>query len=319
MKREMIFAAGTVILWLGLYVFVRGVWRDGWRVAKSIDWSSHASPRPPVASVPAPAPMPPPEPPIVLARREIPGIVSRVYAALDDGNPLSLRPVLSERAKNDFQVFDAICKPYTYRAHYIENIIERPENRFEVRVRVLVKPTDERAYVLVFVNKGGSFVLDAVGDPPESWFAEDKERAIEVARQFVYAAKAGKADVLSKLAPAGMDVTGFVTDKCWRQFFYDVGDVRAGAELESFKGLKVKVTMNLDLAGVFGWKGIGSSYFYVERVEDDYKIVAADPRGNTFGFYMPLEGCRDLTHFAKVEDPNLEARTLARFNLQGGN
>src|SRR5258708_26117258 len=77
------------------------------------------------------------------AKKQIPQALQSIYSALDQGNPISVRASMSNDLADNTAKLDAICKPFTYRAHYVEAIIERPQKRFEVRVRVLFKPLEE--------------------------------------------------------------------------------------------------------------------------------------------------------------------------------
>jgi hypothetical protein len=300
-------ATGTVLLRLGWVAFILGCLGAGFVLL-------HAPTQPrPAATGPV---ISPPEPAIVAARRIIPKIVAGVYMALDHGAPSAVSAVLSPNVRNNFQILDAICRPYTYRAHYIENIIERPDNHFEAWVRVLFKPLDERAYVLTFQHQRGLFVLDGIAEPPPNWFQEDEDRAIELSRQFVFAAKAGNQDVLSRLVTADMPIATFVTEECWRNFFEDVGEPTLDSvKLTSYKGQKIKVAMRMDLPGVLGYHtgGYGTGYFTFERIASTFKIVAVDPIGSTL--LMPLRDACPSGTPKVVEDPNLEARTLKRFHL----
>jgi hypothetical protein len=304
---KQIAAMGTVLLWLGWCAIVIGLLGTGFTLVTTVHWSEFFPPQPSGSGATLPT-SPPVEAPIIVARRIIPGIVDRVYKALDGGTPSSLQSVLSPRAQNNFQLFDAICRPYTYRAHYIENIVEGPYNMVEVWVRVLFKPIDEHAYVLTFQNQGGSLVLDQVHDPPPNWFDEQKERAAELVHQFVSAAQAGRVDVLSHLVTADLPTAAFMTDPCWQlqlhHFSYQVPRVDQ-ITLRSYKGLKTEVNVS------------GPGTFLVEPINGEYKIVGAFLMfGST---YMASDQtCNDVSRMRGAEDPNLETRTLERFHLRGG-
>jgi hypothetical protein len=49
------------------------------------------------------------------------------------------------------------------------------------------------------------------------------------------------------------------------------------------------------------------------------KIVSADPRGDYNMLFLPEEECPDKSVLHKVEDPNLEEKTLRRFGLRASN
>lgn len=246
-----------------------------------------------------------PEPPLGAARRTISGIVERIYKELDEGNPSSLEADLVPSAQHDFQMFDAICKPYTYRAHYIENMVERPNGTVEVWVRVLFKPLDEHAYSLLFVRgRDGRFALSGVRNSPENRFYEDKARAVELVHRFISAAQAGRADVLSGLVSADMATDRFVTDPCWQlqlqKFGYELPRVDE-ITLTSYKGLKVRVDVG------------GPGTFFVERVNGEYKIVGALVLLK-WTYAASGKTCPN-PDIQGVEDPNMETRTLRRFHV----
>ena len=215
--------------------------------------------------------------------------------------------MLSPGARNNFTLFDSICKPYTYRAHYIENVIERPNHQFDVWVRVLLKPIDEQAYVLTFQDQDGSFFLTGIGDPPPNWFGEQKEHAAEVVRQFVYGMKAGREDVVSHLVTSDMQ-KDFISDRCWKlqfqKFNYEIGSMNY-VNLTSYEGLKIRVQPS------------GPGAFLVEQIKGEYKVVTAFA-GIEHAYVASNDDCvagRDTDKMKPVEDPNLEARTLERFHL----
>ena len=195
--------------------------------------------------------------------------------------------------------------------------MERQSGEFQVRTRVLFDPIDEHAYVLLFSFFQGRFVLADVAESNDDWFGAEKQAAVELARNFIFAAKAGKEDALSRLVSPGIPISSFVTDSCWQQFFHDTEEPRVNTvALKSYKGLKIEVDLNLSPAAGFGFHDIGQAYFVVDRVDGEYKIVGADPRGDYNNFWHPDEVCRDKSVLTKTEDPEIESRTLARFRLK---
>jgi len=281
---------------------------------KKIDWSK-LGPPPAGPAVPAPS-APVPEAPVVVARRMIPGMLTRICQALNEGNPSSVQGMIAPNARNNFQMFDTICKPFTYRAHYIERIVERPNNVIQAWVRVLAKPLDERGYALDFKNENGSLVLVDVADPPEEWFGPELSEARDLARRFMYASMAGRRDVLESLVPPGVDISHFADGPCWQTILG--GQVKAySAKMISYKGLQAEVTI--------GGAQTQSFSFLVGSVDGQYKIVS--PYHNVKNEYVlnydPKQVCGSSTwefmhNLGQTEDPNLATRTLARFNLQGG-
>ncbi len=60
------------------------------------------------------------------AKQAIPASLTRIYQLLDEGNSQALRPLVSADIVNQTNQLDQICRPFTYRTHYIQSIVERP-------------------------------------------------------------------------------------------------------------------------------------------------------------------------------------------------
>ena len=244
------------------------------------------------------------------ARQVIPGILDRIYKALDQGNPQSVRSLLSVDVANNSEKLDAICQPFTYRAHYVESIIERPHQWFEARVRVLFKPIDEHAYVLLFSVSQGRFFLNDILDPPNNWFASQEAAAIEIARKFIYAVKAARLDVIRQLVTADLD-TSLISTADYKSEFDQISGVEVkDVSMKAYKGLKAEVRgiTTQPIICYSNWT------FLVDRVEGEYKIVK--------WHYEPVVGCFPLfgpRFEAAPEDPYLEENTLKRFGLAKDN
>src|SRR5579864_927731 len=138
------------------------------------------------------------------AKKQLPQALQAIYSALDQGNPLSVHNLMSNELASNTAKLDTICKPFTYRSHYVEGIIERPQMRFEVRVHVLFKPLEERVYLLWFGLSGTGFQLQDVADPPADWFQSQLTAAEQVVRKFVYAVNAGRNDVVQQIVAPGL-------------------------------------------------------------------------------------------------------------------
>lgn len=257
------------------------------------------------------------------AKSLIPAILTRIYQSLDEGNPQGVHQFLADAIANDAQRLDWICHPFTYRAHYIEAIIERPGLMFEVRAHVLVKPLDEKVEVLTFHPNQGRLSLVQISDATDDWIGPEKEAAIQTVRNFIYAAKAQRADVLAALVGSGLDASQYTANACWRQALVRVTEVgSASAGLESLKGLKIKVSASLSIeTRVF--TGV-EAFFWVDRINDQYRIVAAQPMRNPSFILTPAilfndspEACRHVGEkfFTPVEGTELENETLERFGL----
>ena len=257
------------------------------------------------------------------ANEAIPAILRQIYAALDQGNPRAAGLALTDALLGDSKRLDLICKPFAYRAHHMEAILERPNQEFHVRTRVLFRPVEERAYTLIFHARQNRFVLYDVAEPSEDWFAPDKAEAAELARRFVYAGKAGRHEVLRELVSAGVKSVHFTTDPCWKQFFARTTKAEVERlELVFHQGLKVRVWVRTSPM-------IGHARFLVEHLDGQYKIVGFNHPGaycstETRGKPGPRAGISEiLAHLAgaetrrleEFEDPNLETYTLNRFGL----
>ena len=257
------------------------------------------------------------------AKQAIPGILTKIYSSLDQGNPQAIRPFVSPQIAGNASTLDGICRPFTYKAHYIEAIIERPGQRFEVRVHALFQPFDERASVLVFRPFQGNFQLTGTNSTMDEWFGPSKEAAIQVARNFIYAAKAQQAGVLAGLVASGLDVSQYTSNACWREALQRIVDVTdAHAELAQRKGLKIRVGVNVTVqTRVFT---TAQANFWVDRANDQYRIVAAEPLHDPSFILRPAilfndcpTSCRGMNEgfFTVLEGSGLEDDTLKRFGL----
>jgi len=252
------------------------------------------------------------------AKQAIPVILTKLYQALDQGNPQAIQAFTSPQIAQSSETLDAICRPFTYKAHYIEAIVERPGQNFETRVHGFFQPFHENVYVLTFHPYHGSFQLYAMHEATDDWFGPAKEAAIQLARNFIYAAKAQRADVLTTLVAPDVDVARYTVNPCWRELFQMVSEVRnANAVLESHAGVKVAVHATVSLTkGSDEW-----AEFWVDNLGGQYKIVSAEPmRAPEFIFGMfnaPPAACRgvDRDVFSPARSPSMEQDTLKRFGL----
>lgn len=233
------------------------------------------------------------------AKKQIPGILQTIYSALDQGNPSAVHVSVSNEVENNSAKLDAICKPFTYRAHYIEAITERPNRRYEVRTHVLFKPLDERAYVLWFGVSGGTFQLQDVTDPPDDWFQPQLKSAEEVVRKFVYAVNAGRTDVEQQIVTPSLSAR--------------LGSSKTLSAIQSSQISQVS-TQQLRIQYYKGFK-IGNEIW----VHETGKLCCA-----TYTFLLePIQGALRIVAWTsgrggdsyEVEDPALEYATLTRFGI----
>jgi hypothetical protein len=248
----------------------------------------------------------------------IPPLTRRIFAALDEGNPSSLADIADADLLRNAQVLDMLCKPFTYRAQYVETVVERPDQGFEARVRALFKPMNERSFALTFrpggpgrlvlamvqgFEKAGSWNLASRGvfeDNPA--FVPDIEIASQTVRKFIYATAAGRVDVMRDLLSPGL-AAAMEHDL---EDLAGIGDGSSISEWDAFvrsdRGLKVQVAFRLRTKSSRGCGPHG--YCLVEQIGGEPKIV-----GTRWG-----EGCTQEMG-RSVEDPAIERYTLERFGL----
>ncbi|MCP2520873.1 hypothetical protein NLC82_04305 [Candidatus Aminicenantes bacterium AC-335-A11] len=232
------------------------------------------------------------------AKQRIPLILNKIYQDFDQGNLSASSSFISPDIFSNSKILDTICKPFTYRAHYIESIIERPNNRFEVRIRILFQPMEEHAQVLVFRTKQDNFILESISEYPEEWFTTWKEQAKELVRKFYYAMKANRQDVLKELVsseeliyPKFFDFGGRIRFRKVIQKELD----KLESRIVSYKGLKVYIS-----TGEFNYSKWS---FYVDNINGENKIVE----------WKFSEGIFNPHVHAQATDPNIEFYTLDRF------
>ena len=246
------------------------------------------------------------------AKQSIPTILKSIYEALNNGDIGATRLLVSSELINSTEKLEAICKPFNYRAHYIEAMVERPDQVFEVRAHVLLRPLDEYAYSLLFRISQDRFYLADVIEPSENWIDPQKKIAEELARKFIYAARAGRQDILKQIVSPAFDTTPFITDPCWKVFFENINQITyPSVSIEADRGRKLKVELFLDACSN------AQGTFVVDRIDGEYKIVKADPYGHSICFGLHAEaGNKCSSTFPEiVEDRNLEEYTLRRFGL----
>ena len=234
------------------------------------------------------------------AKQKIPEILKSIYKSLDQGNPKEVRLLLSDALINNSEMLDRVCKPFTYRAHYIESIIERPKQEFDARVRILFQPIEENAYTLVFGLADDSFYLKGFRESDtDEWFRPWETEAKEIARKFIYAAKSGKQDVISHLATKNLNISSLLTEyqEALQENVIKIKDLHA--EIVNYKGLKVEVKTE----SVGQWLGVHYLYwtFLVDRIDGESKIV----KWKIYKWGLDAE----------AEDSSLESYTLKRFGL----
>ncbi len=149
------------------------------------------------------------------AKQAIPSVLKRIYQSLDQGDPQAVRPLVSTQIGDSADRLDEICRPFNYRAHYIQSIIERPGQNFETRVRVLFRPFEEKAQIFTFRPNHGTFFLAQVeGDR----LRPEKEAAREAVRQFIFAVQGGRWDVAARYASPHLPIDQMKAPE-WQEYF----------------------------------------------------------------------------------------------------
>ncbi len=234
------------------------------------------------------------------AKAAIPDILKPLYAALSEGNSSAAAAFMSPQLAADAAKLDKICKPFSYKAHYVESVIERPSKIYEARTRVLMEPMEEDAYVLIFERQGERFVLTDVRQPDETWFSPLLTATSDLARKFFYAARLKKVDLLPQFISAGVS-TAAVYDPDVRYCLespdnLDLGEVK----VVEYKGLKGEVEGNVHVSCY-------SVKFLIDRVGSNFKIVSWNVHRG-LGCSAPQKDWGGI-------DPNMESYTLQRFGL----
>jgi hypothetical protein len=231
------------------------------------------------------------------ARRTIPIEVATIYRSLDEGNPQGARQFLSSDILNDAHHLDQICIPYTYRAHYIASIVERPGDLFETRVRVLIKPFKEVAQIFWFRASDGVFVATGV-DPDQ--FSTDAEQAKESVRQFIFAAKGGRWEIAAHYASPHLPLDPLKSPK-YTAYFDKITTANASFDKTLNEG-GIRLLIRVDVRG-------GLWYLPDFLVDPSTGLIV-----RAF-FRSPENIYSEVPDPAGVTDPDFEAYTLKRFGL----
>ena len=232
------------------------------------------------------------------ARQTIPIVVATIYRSLDGGNPQGARQFISPEIFNDAHQIDEICIPYTYRAHYIASIVERPGDLFETRVRVLVKPFKEVAQVFWFRASNGVFVLTGV-DPDQ--FSTEAEQAKESVRQFIFAVKGGRWEIAAHYASPNLPLDPLKAPK-YAAYFDKITTANASFDKTLYEG-GIRLLIRVEVQG-------GLSYLPDFLVDPSTGLIV-----RAF-FRSPENIYSEVPDPVGVTDPDFEAYTLKRFGLE---
>lgn len=238
------------------------------------------------------------------AKKEIPEVLAAIYADLDQGEVTKASARMTSKVSGNTQVLDGLCRPFTYKAHYIAAMAERPGKRVEVRVRSLFTPLEEHADILEFVRQDGRFLLDAVQHEPDSWLGPMKASAADTARKFAFAAAAGRRDVVEALSAPSLDIRALMQPECLEALAKAKDLSNPRVEFANDKGLKAVV----GFGGYGSWGGkaihvdtIGGKDLVV-RFQAPCEIAVVSPRGR-------------VRQQVTAEAPGLQQMTLDRFGL----
>jgi TonB family protein len=229
------------------------------------------------------------------ARRDIPGILTRIYQSLDEGNPQAARAFLSGDVLSDARQLDGICLPFSYKADYVASIIERPGPVFEARGRTLFKPSSAKAQVFTFQPYMGSFMLLRVENDN---FAAEIESAKEAVRQFIFAVRAGRWDVASRYASPGLPLEQMKSPK-WEEYFSKITSANASHDGTLTKG-GILLLIRVDVRNY-------SSYLPDFLVDPETGLIV-----RAF-FRSPENLFSQLPDPAGFTDPDLERNEMKRF------
>ena len=247
--------------------------------------------------VPGGPPAEPAQLTLQVARSVIPAILTNIYRSLDAGDPQAARQYLSGDVLNDAHRLDAICMPFSYRAHYVSSVIERPGPVFEARVRTLFKPFETRAQVFSFVPYMGSFMLTQVQKDPLS---AEIESARETVRQFVFAVRAGRWDVAARYASPGLPLEQMKSPQ-WSEYFGKISRADVSSDdTRTKEGLLLLIRMEVRS---------DTSYLPDFLVDPETGLIV-----RAF-FRSPENIFSQLPDPAGFTDPDTEANFLKRFGL----
>jgi hypothetical protein len=228
--------AGNGLIVLGLLLFLA----SGFLGLKSLSSSALAGHQ--VAEV-----GPTPEAALDVAKKEIPEVLNRIYSALNDGRPGDVAPFVAREMLNTSSL-DSLCQPFTHRAHYIASIVERPDGSFLARERVLLKPFNEKAGLMLFKESSGRFLLVAARDDP---FTQEQEEAKEAVRQFIFAARAGKWDIVSRYASLHLPIDTLKEPE-WEAYLAGITKAEVDAiEIRRDRGIFMRLSVSVRGAGIW--------------------------------------------------------------------
>jgi len=241
------------------------------------------------------------------AKQVIPGEIKKIYRALDAGDSRSLAGEVNPQLLGQSIWLDQICKPYSLRGHYIERIVELRNGVFEVRVHALFRPVEEQEDTLQFVASNGTLILQRVQHLPPEWIEEQKRNAIEVARRFINAARAGKQDLASKLTSRHLDISPLFEEGDYATRLADVNSiVELGAGVQQDEGVKIGLNITTGRRKFCGdlW------HLVIDPTTSRYEVVEWE--------FVPIFGCYNVIgppNREKHIDPYLAEYTLKRFGL----
>jgi len=115
--------AGLILLWITISFFRSGSTAEGTLEALPATTRDGAASRGAPVAPPVTRPAPSSVPLLEIAREQLPPLVQEIFAALNDGNPKKVALYLSKEVLSEAETQDEMCRPYSYRAHYIERIL----------------------------------------------------------------------------------------------------------------------------------------------------------------------------------------------------
>jgi hypothetical protein len=242
------------------------------------------------------------------AKQMIPKELKGLYRALDAGDPRSLTGHIAPQLLSQMMLLDQICKPYSYRGHYIESIVERGDGIFEARVHALFQPVDEQEDIFQFAAPNGAVILQDVRHLPQDWIDQQRKQAIDVAREFIYAARAGKQETVKQLISLHLDVSPLFEQGDYANRLADVNSIaEMGAGVTQNDGIKIALNVTTGRRKFCGdlW------HLVIDPTRSTYRVVEWE--------FVPIFGCYTTLGPPNQEkhiDPDLAEYTLRRFGIR---
>jgi len=265
---------------------------------------TRATSRQPTYSTPPPAAAPPVVaatvsakvelPPVAAAEAGISGALERIFAALNDGNRRAAADYFTPELLDSQRKLDEICRPFNYRAHYIEKIVDRGD-RFEAWVHILYKTPGEELASYEFVPKQNQYVLLRKADP--LWMTGAPMELVDTGERFLLALREGATKAYEPLLSQSLRETGNVVQGATK----GLRRMRS-ARFREFRQRTIQGAALIEVRYEISMFNFANVYF--EKIDGDFKVVALD---------FPTAANHSEPD---IEDPEISARARKRFGLE---